>query len=145
VFEAERGRIRNQAQRVDELARRSEAGLRRRLERARERYRRAAERLEDFRWDRQIVDRRARVSAQELRLGGLARQELTARRARLGGLAGKLDSLSPLAVLSRGYALVWDSDGRLLRDPAEVETGDPLRVRVQGGTLTAQVTGKETP
>jgi len=144
VFEAERGRIRTQAQRVDELVRRSETGLRRRLERARERYRRAGERLEDFRWDRQIAERRARVSAQESRLGVLARQHLTAGRARLGGLAGKLDSLSPLAVLSRGYALVWDGEGRLVRDPAEVETGEELRVRVQGGTLTAEVTGKET-
>jgi exodeoxyribonuclease VII large subunit len=145
VFEAERGRIRTQAQRVDELLRRSEAGLRRRMERARERSRRASERLEAFRWDRQIADRRGRVATQESRLGGLVRQRVATARARLGGMVGKLDSLSPLAVLSRGYALVWDGDGRLVRDPAEVETGDPLRVRVQGGTLRAEVTGKETP
>src|SRR5262249_55187387 len=143
VFEAERGRIRTQAQRVDELLRRSETALGRRLERARERYRRAGDRLEAFRWDRQIADRRARVATQASRLDGLLGQRIAAARARLGAAAGKLDSLSPLAVLSRGYALVWDGDGRLLRDPAEVETGAPLRVRVQGGTLTAQVTGKE--
>ena len=51
-------------------------------------------------------------------------------RARLGRLAGKLDSLSPLAVLSRGYALVWDEHGRLVREPADVAPGDPLRIRV---------------
>jgi exodeoxyribonuclease VII large subunit len=145
VFEAERGRIRNHAQRVDGLARRAQAGLVRRLERARDRARRAGERLEAFRWDRQITDRRARVAARTDRLLGLARQQLAARRSALARLAGKLDSLSPLAVLSRGYALVWDADGHLLRDAAGVALADLLRIRLQSGTLTARVTGKEEP
>jgi exodeoxyribonuclease VII large subunit len=56
-----------------------------------------------------------------------------------------LESLSPLAVLSRGYALVWDASGqRLLRGPDDVAVGDALRVRLQGGGLTATVTGKES-
>jgi exodeoxyribonuclease VII large subunit len=143
VFEAERGRIRNHAQRVDELARRTRTGLLRRVERARERYRRAGERLEAFRWDRQIAQRRMRVAAQEGRLAGLARPYVAARRAAFARLAGKLDSLSPLAVLGRGYALVFDGSGRLVRDTAEVSVGDPLRIRVQSGALAARVTGKE--
>jgi exodeoxyribonuclease VII large subunit len=143
VFEAERGRIRNHAQRVDDLSRRAQTALVRRLERGRERSRRAGERLEAFRWDRQIADRRARVTARADRLDGLARQQVAARRGALARLAGKLDSLSPLAVLSRGYALVWDGEGRLVRDAADVAVGDPLRIRVQSGTLAARVTGKE--
>jgi exodeoxyribonuclease VII large subunit len=143
VFEAERGRIRNQAQRVDDLARRTRTGLLRRVERARERYRRAGERLEAFRWDRQIAQRGMRVAAQESRLAGWARPYVAARRAALARLAGKLDSLSPLAVLGRGYALVFDGAGRLVRDAAEVSVGDPVRIRVQTGALAARVTGKE--
>jgi exodeoxyribonuclease VII large subunit len=143
VFEAERGRIRNHAQRVDELARRAQTGLLRRLERARERSRRSGERLEAFRWDRQIADRRARVDSRAERLGSLARQQVSARRGTLGRLAGKLDTLSPLAVLSRGYALVWDEEGRLLRDTSRVSPGDDVRIRLQSGALTARVTGKE--
>jgi exodeoxyribonuclease VII large subunit len=143
VFEAERGRIRNHAQRVDELARRAQTGLVRRVERARDRYRRAGDRLEAFRWDRQIAERRTRVTVQEGRLAGLVRQQLAGRRSALARLAGKLDSLSPLAVLSRGYALVFDGSGRLVRDTAEVAVGDALRIRVQSGALAAQVTGKE--
>jgi exodeoxyribonuclease VII large subunit len=145
VFEAERGRIRNHAQRVDDLSRRAQTGLVRRLERARERSRRAGERLEAFRLDRQIAERRARVTARADRLDGLARQQVAARRGTLARLAGKLDSLSPLAVLSRGYALVWDGDGHLVRAAADVAVGDPLRIRVQSGTLAARVTGKEEP
>jgi exodeoxyribonuclease VII large subunit len=143
VFEAERGRIRNHAQRVDELGRRAQTGLVRRVERARDRYRRVGERLDAFRWDRQIADRRTRVATQEGRLSGLVRQHVAARRSMLARLAGKLDSLSPLAVLSRGYALVFDGSGRLVRDVAEVSVGDALRIRVQSGALAAQVTGKE--
>ena len=143
VFEAERGRIRNHAQRVDELARRTRTGLLRRVERARERYRRAGERLEAFRWDRQIAQRRMRVAAQEGRLAGLARPYVAARRAAFARLAGKLDSLSPLAVLGRGYALVFDGSGHLVRDAAEVSVGDALRIRVQSGALAARITRKE--
>jgi exodeoxyribonuclease VII large subunit len=143
VFEAERGRLRNQAQRVDELLRRGETGVRRRLERARDRVRGQGQRVEAFRWDRQIADRRERVARQADRLRGLASSAVEAGRGRLSRLAGKLDSLSPLAVLSRGYALVWNEEGRLVRQPGEVRVGEALRIRVSGGALGAVVTSRE--
>ena len=143
VFEAERGRLRNQAQRVDELLRRGETGLRRRLERARDRVRGQGQRVEAFRWDRQIADRRERIVRQAERLRGLASSAVDACRGRVSRLAGKLDSLSPLAVLSRGYALVWNEEGRLVRQPAEVRMGEALRIRVSGGALGAVVSSKE--
>jgi exodeoxyribonuclease VII large subunit len=55
-----------------------------------------------------------------------------------------LETLSPLAVLSRGYALVWDAtERRLLRSPDDVNVGDALRIRLHGGRLGATVTAKE--
>jgi exodeoxyribonuclease VII large subunit len=143
VFEAERGRLRNQAQRVDELLRRGETGVRRRLERARDRVRGQGQRVEAFRWDRQLADRRERVARQAERLRGLVASAVEAGRGRVSRLAGKLDSLSPLAVLSRGYALVWNEEGRLVRQPAEARVGEALRIRVSGGALGAVVTSKE--
>src|SRR5437667_850159 len=68
VFEAERGRVRNHAQRVDELQRRAETSLRRRLERARDRVRGQRDRVEAFRWDRQIALRREQVARHVQRL-----------------------------------------------------------------------------
>jgi exodeoxyribonuclease VII large subunit len=144
VFEAERGRIRTYAQRVDDLVGRSQRGLARLLERVRDRLRRGAQRLEDFRWDRQISERRDRIAQGLDRLAALARADVERRRGSLALLAGMLDGLSPLAVLSRGYALVWDGEQRmLLRSPDDVSVGDALRIRLHGGHLGATVTRKE--
>jgi exodeoxyribonuclease VII large subunit len=46
-------------------------------------------------------------------------------------------ALSPRATLERGYAVVQDADGHVVRDPAEVKTGAALRLRVAAGELAA--------
>jgi exodeoxyribonuclease VII large subunit len=145
VFAAEQGRLRILAQRTDELGRRSETGLLRAVERARAHARRLGERLEAFRLERQLTARRERLDRQRDRLAVLFRAGTERRRARLGRLAASLDGLSPLAVLARGYALVWDeAKGRLVRDAAEVATGEALRIRLHKGALRASILSKES-
>jgi exodeoxyribonuclease VII large subunit len=69
------------------------------------------------------------------------RAALEARRSSFARTGAKLESLSPLAVLGRGYALVWSEGGRrLVRRPDEVAQGDALRIRVAGGEIGATVT-----
>jgi exodeoxyribonuclease VII large subunit len=140
VFEAERGRLRTYAQRVDDLARRTETGVRRRLEQAGERRRRVSERLDALRWDRLAAARRERIEAHARRLGELVRGRLRAQRAELGRAMAQLESLSPLAVLQRGYALVFDDQGRLVQDAAQVAPGGLVDVRLHQGALQARVT-----
>jgi len=53
---------------------------------------------------------------------------------------GRLDSLSPLAVLGRGYSLTRTPAGEIVHSPAQVRVGDPIRVLLQRGSLDAQVT-----
>lgn len=54
---------------------------------------------------------------------------------RLEQAAGKLDALSPLKVLDRGYALVWNVRGEVVKRAADVLPGDRLRVRVREGEI----------
>jgi exodeoxyribonuclease VII large subunit len=143
VFAAERGRLRILAQRTDDLARRAETGLQRGIERGRAHARRLRERLEAFRLDRQLAARRDRLERQGDRLAVLFRSQTERRRARLGRLAASLDGLSPLSVLGRGYALVWQ-DGSLVRRADEVALGQRLRIRLHEGTLGATVDSKES-
>jgi exodeoxyribonuclease VII large subunit len=144
VFAVERGRLHVRAQRVDEMSRRAERAVLGRLERDRERGRRLTERLEAFRWDRQLSSRRERLAQRSGRLETLLRGTVDRHRATLGRLAGQMDALSPLAVLGRGYALAWDeTTGALLRDAAETAEGRRVRVRLHRGTVHATVESRE--
>ncbi len=144
VFEAERGRLRAKAQRTDELVARAAMLLGRRRQVARTALGGAAQRLERFRFDRQVALRRDSTTALDARLARAAARTLEARRGSLARLAGKLESLSPVAVLARGYALVWTADGtRLVRRATDVAAGDRIRIRLHEGTLDASVLAKE--
>jgi exodeoxyribonuclease VII large subunit len=50
-----------------------------------------------------------------------------------------LQALSPLAILERGYALVFDASGNLLTDGAKVKPGDEISARLARGTVRATV------
>ena len=55
-----------------------------------------------------------------------------------------LRSLGPEHILGRGYAIVTDSDGKVIRQPQDTAEGDAVTVRLNRGALTAQITGRST-
>ncbi|HEX2039462.1 MAG TPA: exodeoxyribonuclease VII large subunit [Acidimicrobiales bacterium] len=57
---------------------------------------------------------------------------------RLAAVRREVEALAPARVLERGYAVVRDGDGRVVRDPASVAAGDPLDIHVAGGRLAAR-------
>ncbi len=57
----------------------------------------------------------------------------------LNGLEGRLASLSPLAVLNRGYSLVFDQSGGLIKEAAATRSGQILNIRFARGTLESRV------
>jgi exodeoxyribonuclease VII large subunit len=60
-----------------------------------------------------------------------------------GALDARLNALSPLAVLERGYALVHDESGRVVRDAAQLEVGTVVSTRVSIGSFVSRVESKE--
>jgi exodeoxyribonuclease VII large subunit len=58
----------------------------------------------------------------------------------LAAAAGKLDALSPLAVLERGYSVVTRQDGGVVREAASLRVGERTVVRVNRGSFEAEVT-----
>jgi exodeoxyribonuclease VII large subunit len=92
---------------------------------------------------RRLGATRARLVTATGRLDAVIVRRRHAARARLGALAAGLGSLSPLAVLGRGYAVCWDEARRtILRDAGEVTEGTPIRVTLARGELAARVTGR---
>ncbi|MBW2401447.1 MAG: exodeoxyribonuclease VII large subunit [Deltaproteobacteria bacterium] len=87
-----------------------------------------------------VATQRVRFHAAERALQRAARLAADRSRARLAELAGRLDSLSPLSVLSRGYALVRRSDdGTIVRSVGDAGVGDALSVRVAEADLEVSV------
>jgi len=75
-------------------------------------------------------------------LRSLASLRLTASRNQLDTLAHALHTVSPLATLDRGYAIVTtEDDGRILRNIAELETGKQIKTRIADGIFHSTVTG----
>ena len=66
-----------------------------------------------------------------------------AKRQRFERLMLQLDERSPLRVLERGYAVVYDASGNVVRDVAQVSLGEAIAVRLHRGRLTAEVKHKE--
>lgn len=58
-------------------------------------------------------------------------------------LTSKLDAMSPLKVLTRGYSMVQTDEGEVLKSVRQVEAGDQIRIQLADGNLTASVTQKE--
>jgi exodeoxyribonuclease VII large subunit len=88
---------------------------------------------------------RLEVGAQRLdelkaRLDAAARRAVADAGAALGAAASHLNSLSPLAILGRGYAAAFDAQGALLRGAAQAKVGGALRLLLGQGELDATIT-----
>ena len=89
---------------------------------------------------RRLAGERARVADALPRLLASMRHCREIARERIARLSASLSSLSPLAVLERGYAVVWKEGAeRPLRAATEVSIGDALRVQLARGRLRARV------
>ena len=139
AFLAVRHTLQTSSQRLDELSYRARTLFDGKLNGDRGRLQIAIRQLEASRLDRRLDQSRTRLA----HLGSLLRAAQRARLIRaehqLAGSGARLEALSPLAVLGRGYSLTWDETGKLLRNAAQAAPGDPVRVTLEHGELDCRV------
>jgi exodeoxyribonuclease VII large subunit len=92
---------------------------------------------QDVAWRTTVA--RERLAALETRIARAQRQHLRGCRERESGIARQLAALSPLAVLSRGYALVYDETGALLKTTESIREGQSTVTRLSRGRLRSRV------
>ena len=132
--------INRRAQRVDELSNRLDRAVHRQHRLQAERLRLLTERLTRQQPSLRVAAAHRRLDRANARLDRAAAALIARRRARLATATTHLQALSPLNVLSRGYALVYAADGTLLRSAIEASPGITITARLAEGSLTAQVT-----
>ncbi|WP_027363449.1 exodeoxyribonuclease VII large subunit [Desulfotruncus alcoholivorax] len=87
-----------------------------------------------------ICDQRRMVLDQlERQLGKVVQGSVKESAGKIALLAGRLDTLSPLATLARGYSLAFGPDGKVLREARQIKTGDSVTVRLHRGVLKCEV------
>lgn len=102
--------------------------------------------LESLDQRRRLAQVRARLTAADAALTARVSRQQLGRSAALGQVVARLESLSPLAVLGRGYAVCWNADRTVvLRDAASVRTGEQVQVTLGNGSLACEVRGTTVP
>jgi exodeoxyribonuclease VII large subunit len=135
-------RLAQQAQRLDELEQRLARSLRQILA---DRHSRVHDRRSRL-WQQSPVarlrDTAARRAALQARLQAAGLEHLRRARERLLPLVRTLHAVSPLATLGRGYAIVTNASGEILRNAADAAPGSLIEARLAQGRIRAKVEGE---
>ncbi len=131
---------------ADDLSHELRRALRARIA-ARERaYQGLRLKLETFDVRRRFGTIRTRLVEADGRLRTATARRIHNADARLGSAAARLQSLSPLAVLGRGYAVCWNAERTaIVRDAATVKEGERVHVTLERGELDCTVDGSRQP
>ena len=133
------------AQRMDDLTGRLETGLNVAASRRRDRFERLQDALQHNDPKGRIDTLRQRITLLSLRAEGLLNQRLELLRQGFGANAARLEVLSPLKTLARGYAIATHgSDGMVVTDAASLVTGEQLLLILHRGRALCRVESIET-
>ena len=135
--------INRRQQKLDDQRFRLEKAQRQIVERWRRRWETASAAVRHYDARRQLAAVKQRLEADLAGLTAAARAQLRERRAALERRAASLEALSPVAILNRGYALVFDANGDLVKDAVRLKSGQKISARLARGRVRAQVTGTE--
>jgi len=131
--------IHRQAQRLDDYTFRIESALTAQLRQRQDQVASLAAAVLSHDPRQSLAQARERLQALGTRIDRSLDRTLRRAVVRIGALDARLHSLSPLAVLDRGYALVLGADGALIRSTAQITPGDPLTTRLADGSFLSRV------
>jgi exodeoxyribonuclease VII large subunit len=135
--------IHRRQQKLDEQRFRLEKAERQLLERWNRRCENVAAAVRHYDARRRLAAIRQRLQAQVANLATATRTRLLQSRGALDRQTASLEALSPVAILNRGYALVFDAKGQLVKDAARLKSGDEVSARLARGRVRARVTATE--
>jgi exodeoxyribonuclease VII large subunit len=135
--------IRQRQQKLDDLTHRVELAQRNLLEKSRRRWEIVSAAVRHYDVRLVLTGMRKELESRTTALASVMRNVLLQHRVRSERLETALRSLSPLAILDRGYALVFDANGKLLKDADAVKTGDEISARLAHGQIHAAITKKQ--
>ena len=132
-------RLRQQAQRLDDLDMRLRRAFNQQLANQRERLARLDARLAAQHPGRSLALLRQRLDGLATRLPRAMHSQLRSQRQQLGALAAQLQIVSPLATLGRGYSILLDERGQAVRSAAQTQPGQRLKARLGEGELDVRI------
>jgi exodeoxyribonuclease VII large subunit len=135
--------IRQRQQKLDDLTHRMELAERNVLGQMHRRWEMISAAVRHYDLRLVLSGMRKELESGTTALVAVMRNVLLQQRVRSERLQTALESLSPLAILERGYALVFDSEGKLLKDVRGLNIGDGISARVAHGEFQAAVTKKQ--
>jgi exodeoxyribonuclease VII large subunit len=135
--------IRQRQQKLDDLTHRMELAERNLLGQMHRRWEMISAAVRHYDLRLVLSGMRKELESGTTALVAVMRNVLLQQRVRSERLQTALESLSPLAILERGYALVFDSEGKLLKDVRGLKIGDGISARVAHGEFQAAVTKKQ--
>ena len=131
--------LRQKAQRLDELEQRLIRVARSGVQERRTTLTHLAAHLRQRSPALRVAAARSRLAMLEKSLDACVQRRLHRLDARLRLAAGKLNTVSPLATLERGYAIVTNAEGHVVTDATEVKNGDVIQAKLSRGSLQARV------
>jgi exodeoxyribonuclease VII large subunit len=139
VFARSAARLRDAVLRVDDLGARLRGRLRERLIGRRHALDILSRRMAPARLAERLRGQRGRLQDHRSRLPGAAGLALRRARDRVAAYGERLQALSPLSVLSRGYAICYDRSGAVLKEARAARPGTDVMVRLHRGRLACEV------
>ena len=131
-------RLRENTQRLDDLEIRLKQAITRKLERTKSRLEQQQQRLLYQSPSRRIETLKIQQKHLTGQLGNEIIHQLEKQKTQLGNLSAQLHSVSPLATLSRGFAIV-EKQGQIVRQANELSNGDTVNTRFHEGSAVCRV------